>query len=165
MDAGTIADALIVGRDLPAAKLQRLVMIGDDGDRPYVWLFQIIRGLKAVESFDVAMAEVCPHEPTVAAWSHISRYAHAPNQINYSKIVTAARAWDDTSWTLLRLAPLALVGRHRRNIIGVVKQAVRVLPELRTDMQGVMEELRMRGPVRLYAKRTGMVRSRGANVR
>lgn len=165
MDAWTIADALMVGRDLPAAKLRRLVMRGDDGDRLYAWLFQVIRGQKTVLHLEEATANACAHQPTSAVWSHLMRYAHAPGSITYSAIVRAAHDGDGTSWDLLRLAPLVLSGRHRRDFVGVVKEAVRILPKMREEMEEVTRELRMRGPARLYAKRAAMTRSRSASVR
>jgi hypothetical protein len=163
MDASYIANALVSGRDLAPATLQQIAMSGDDADRLYVALFRAIRW-GSDETRVREAATTPPDPPTATAWSLIFRYGKAPTRSNYSRIVKAAGTGDDTSGTLMRLAPLVLARRHRHSFAQVVERIGFNGPNLHDDFVVVAADLRRRGPNCLYAKREAAIRRKLPDV-
>lgn len=165
MDAGQIADALISGSDLTPSQLKHINATGDFADRLYVRLFNAVRSEMLGSRAAKDVAAMCPHPPTAKAWLHILRYTAGATRTQYQRIVLAAEASDQSSSTVIRLAPLVLSGAHRHMFAKRIEQGVGHEPELSDDVAVAIKELRQRGPARLYVHRQKALRRACSNVR
>jgi hypothetical protein len=153
MDAWNIADALVAGRWLPRAKVQRVLMANDQADALYAGLFHLIVEAKISSNVAEAVAVAAPHPPTAKAWAYILVYAATPSRANYEKIARAARDDSNTAGAVIRLAPLVLASSHRRRFRTVVEQVAQHCPAFAADLEEVCRDLNQPGPGRLYARR------------
>jgi len=142
MDGWDIADALMLGRRVPPAKLRSVSQYGDGPDQLYVWLYQVIAERRPLRDVIAAIRSICVDQPTAEAWVQITRYASEPTGRNYIKLAAAAAKADNSAGTIIRLSPLVLNAPHRRKFASLIANMVERGAAIGTDAHDLSFDLR-----------------------